>query len=113
MPFIDSKISVPVTDEKKESIKAKLGAAISVMGKTESYLMVGFDDNYDLFFAGEKMEKAAYVSVSVYGSVSPEQADAMTAKICEILEEELSIPGDKVYVTYRGVTDWGFNGRNF
>ncbi len=52
MPFIDSKISIPVSEEKKVSIKEKLGRAISVMGKTESYLMVGFDDDYDLFFAG-------------------------------------------------------------
>ena len=113
MPFIDSKISMTVSDEKKVSIKEKLGKAISVMGKTESYLMVGFDDDYDLFFAGKKVEKGAYVAVSVYGSVRPEQADAMTEEICKILNEELDIPADKVYVTYRGVTDWGFNGRNF
>ena len=29
MPFIDSKITVKLTDEKKESIKARLGEAIS------------------------------------------------------------------------------------
>ncbi|MCI5621980.1 MAG: phenylpyruvate tautomerase MIF-related protein [Lachnospiraceae bacterium] len=37
----------------------------------------------------------------------------MTAKICEILADELAIPGDKVYVTYHGVNDWGWNGSNF
>ena len=57
MPFIDSKISVSVSQEKKEAIKAKFGQAISVLGKGESFLMVGFDDNYDLYFAGDKVEK--------------------------------------------------------
>ena len=113
MPFIDSKISIPVSDDKKESIKRKFGQAVSVLGKTESFLMVGFDDDYDLFFAGEKVEKGAYVSVSLYGNASPDAYSSMTGEICSILNEELGIPGDRVYVTYRGVSDWGWNGRNF
>ena len=37
----------------------------------------------------------------------------MTAKICEIYERELGIPGNAVYVTYHPITDWGWNGQNF
>jgi hypothetical protein len=37
----------------------------------------------------------------------------MTGKICEILGDVLSIPGDAVYVTYHGVHDWGWNNSNF
>ena len=44
MPFIDSKLTVKVDDDKKEALKAKLGQAIGILGKTESYLMVGFED---------------------------------------------------------------------
>ncbi len=113
MPFIDSKITVPVSAEKKDNIKAKLGKALTVLNKTESYLMVGFEDNYDLYFAGKKLEKGAYVSVSVFGDVKPDGCDRMTGKICAILEEELGIPGKNVYVTYHGVHDWGWNGNNF
>ena len=113
MPFIDSKISVAVSDDKKEAIKSKLGQAVSVLGKTESFLMVGFDDDYDLYFAGDKVEKGAYVAVSLFGNASPSAYSEMTGKICDIFEEELGIPGDRVYVTYRGVSDWGWNGRNF
>ncbi len=113
MPFIDSKISVAVSDEKKEAIKSKLGQAVSTLGKTESFLMVGFDDNYDLYFAGDKVEKGAYVAVSLFGNASASAYSEMTGKICGIFEDELGIPGDRVYVTYRGVSDWGWNGRNF
>ena len=113
MPFIDSKITVPVSDEKKESIKTKLGRAITVLDKTETYLMVGFDDNYDLFMGGAKIEKGAYVSVSLFGNASSSAYSQMTGEICRILSEELDIPGDKVYVTYHGVNDWGWNGSNF
>jgi len=113
MPFIDSKVTVALSDAKKEMIKAKLGQAISIMHKTETYLMVGFQDNYDLFLGGKKIEKGAYVSVSVYGSFSSSACDEMTNAICGILSEELGIPGNAVYVTYHGVNDWGWNGSNF
>ena len=113
MPFIDSKITVPVTPEKRESIKSKLGQAIRLLGKTETYLMVGFEDNYDLYLGGNKLEKGAFVSVSLYGNASSYAYDQMTAEICKILSDELGIPGSNVYVTYHGVKDWGWNGGNF
>ena len=113
MPFIDSKITVKVDDAKKESIKSRLGQAVSIIGKPESYLMVGIEDDYDLYFAGQKLEKGAYVSVELFGNASSSAYEEMTGEICSILGEELDIPGDRIYVTYHGVNDWGWNGRNF
>ena len=43
MPFIDSKITVSLTPEKEEAIKTKLGEAIQILNKSETYLMVGLD----------------------------------------------------------------------
>ena len=113
MPFIDSKIAMPVTPEKKERIKTKLGQAVSLLNKTETYLMVGFDDNYDLYMGGKKLDSGAYVSVSLVGNATSDAYERMTGAICDILSQELGIPGDKVYVTYHGVNDWGWNGSNF
>ncbi len=113
MPFIDSKITLPVTTEKKEAIKSRLGKAVAILHKPESFLMVGMEDNYDLYMAGKKLEKGAYVSVSLFGSASSDDYEKMTGEICAIYEEELGIPGEAVYVTYHGVKDWGWNGSNF
>lgn len=113
MPFIDSKITVPVTPEKKEKIKSELGKAITTLHKTETYLMVGIEDSYDLWMAGNKLDKGAYVSVSLFGNASSSDYDKMTAKICDIYEQELGIPGNAVYVTYHPISDWGWNGGNF
>ena len=113
VPFIDSKLTTKVSDEKKEIIKSRLGQTISLLGKSETFLMVGFEDDYDLYMGGQRLEKGAYVSVSLFGNASGDAYEKMTSAICEILESELSIPGDKVYVTYHGVNDWGWNGRNF
>ena len=112
MPFIDSKVTVKMSEDKKEQIKAKLGQAIGLLGKTENFLMVGFEDEYDLYMGGNKLDKGAFVSVKVFGSLQSGACDSMTAKICDILQEELGIPGNAVYVTYQGINDWGWNGSN-
>ena len=113
MPFIDSKITVPVTSELKEEIKSELGKLITTLGKSETYLMVGIEDAYDLWLGGKKLDKGAYVEVKALGSIDGGASDKMTAKLCEILEKELGIPGNAVYVSYWGTANWGWNGSNF
>ena len=66
-----------------------------------------------LYFAGEQLDKGAYVSVDIFGSGTSSAFDKMTGKICEVLEAELGIPSNHVYVEYRATPDWGYNGRNF
>ena len=100
-------------NEKREIIKSRLGESISLLHKAEAYLMIGFDDNYDLYMSGKKLEKGAYVSVSLFGNAPSDAYNQMTAAICNILAEELGIPSNAVYVTYHGITDWGWNGANF
>lgn len=113
MPFIDSKISVPVSEEKKELIKTELGKAISILHKSETYLMVGLQDRYDLWMAGKRLDKGAYVSVSLFGQAAPADYEKLTGVICKLYEKELGIPQSSVYVTYHPVADWGWNGANF
>ena len=113
MPFIDSKVTLKMSDGQKDELKSRLGAAIGTLNKPESYLMVGICDGYDLFFGGKKLDKGAYVEVSVFGDASPAACDKMTGKICDIFADVLGIPGNAVYVTYHNVNDWGFNGSNF
>ena len=113
MPFIDSKVTVKITDQQKEEIKSELGKLITTLNKSEAYLMVGIEDSYDLWLGGQKLEKGAYVEVKVLGNVDAGASDKMTARLCEILEKELGIPGNAVYVSYWGTSSWGWNGGNF
>lgn len=114
MPFIGSRITVQVSKEKKEIIKKRLGEAISLIpGKSETFLMVGFEDNYSLYLGGKELEKGAFVEVKIFGKASDSDYDKVTSAICTIYEEELQIPQDKIYVKYEEVSHWGWNGRNF
>ena len=112
MPFIDTRVTVKLTEEKKEKLKEEYGKVISLIHKPESYLMCGFTDEYSLYFAGEKVEKGAFVSVDVFGEVNP-ACEQLTAEISRILETELGIPPNRIYIKHHGVPDWGWSGRNF
>lgn len=113
MPFIENKVTVKLTEQDRERVKARLGKAVSILHKSETYLMVGFQDGYDLYFGGKKLDRGAYVSVSLFGQASRSDYGKLTEEICKILSEELSIPPHAVYVTYHGIADWGWNGSNF
>lgn len=49
----------------------------------------------------------------MFGKPTPEDTEKMTAAICGLFERELGIPASAVYVTYEGISDWGWNGGNF
>lgn len=114
MPYINSNLTMKLTEEKKNIIKEKLGELISILpGKSEEWLFVGFSDNKTLYFRGEKKEKAAVVEVQICGSVSRDSKEELTSAICKLLKEELSIDGESIYVIFHEIDDWGYNGTLF
>jgi phenylpyruvate tautomerase PptA (4-oxalocrotonate tautomerase family) len=114
MPFINAKIAGALTQEKEIQIKEKMGKAIELIsGKSEEWLMVGFEDHYKLYFKGELMEKGAYIQVRIFGKAPKKEYDVLTVALCNLFQEELEIPADKIYITYDEVETWGWNNQNF
>ena len=112
MPFININTNVAVSKQQEVAVKTKLGKAIELLpGKSESWLMVGFEAEHPLYFRGSDSERIAFVEVSVYGKVSRSAADRLTAAITEILGQELGI--EQSYIKYEEVEIWGWNGSNF
>ncbi len=113
MPFIDAKVSVAVTPVQEESVKQKLGKAISLIpGKSETWLMLNIQPGCHLYFQGTNSEPAAMVEVKLFGSASPAAYGKMTAEVTKILSSELAIPENRVFVKYEEVQHWGWNGSN-
>ena len=113
MPFINTKVTTEITKEKEEILKAELGRAITLIGKGEAYLMLGFEDNCRLWLGGENSADMAFVEVSLLGHTTKEKAEKLTSAICGIFERELNINGDKVYVKYSETDLWGWDSRMF
>ncbi len=114
MPFINTKTNVSISQEKELSIKQQLGQAISLIrGKSESWLMVNFEDNSRLYFAGDGKTPCAFVEIKLYGAASSQEYENLTEKITEIISSELNIQKTKIYIKYEETVYWGFAGHNF
>ena len=111
MPYIKTSTNIKIEDEKLNNIKTKYGEAIRLMGKTEDWLMLEFNDNAKMYFKGDNTNPIVFIDVKVLGSVN--NSDDMTSKLCEIIGEELNIPSNQIYISYQGYTNWGYAGRNF
>ena len=113
MPYIHVQTNLPVSEPERELIKARLGQAVEALpGKSERWLMVRVEPECALWFAGSD-EPAAMVDVSVYGGAPSEAYDALTARVCALLDAVLSLDPSRVYVKYSETPDWGWNGGNF
>ncbi len=114
MPCIDSKVSVKITEEQEKELKTRLGQAISLIpGKSENWLMTGFEDNYHLYFRGDNSEPIAYIEVRIFGGPNKAAFQKMTEEITKIYGDVLGIAPDHMYIKYSATPDWGWNGGNF
>lgn len=112
MPLITTKASTEITKEKEIAIKTQLGKAIELIGKSESWLMVDFQQNCHLYFKGEEAP-SAMVEVDLLGKATQGGYDALTKAITDIVNGELGISPDRIYVKYNEFNHWGYNGFNF
>lgn len=114
MPYIQTRTTVEITPEKEAILKEKLGKAIeAIPGKSEAWLMCEFADRCRLWFQGDNSEPIAYVEVKIFGQAVPVYYEKLTALICGILNSELAIPANRIYVKYEEISHWGWNNKNF
>ena len=113
MPFIHTRVNRPISQEAEKKLTKEYGDAVALLGKSESWLMLQFEDNCRMAFQGKSDRPIAFVGVKLYGRADKEAYERMTGKITAILTDALSIPADSVYVEYEETFHWGWNGSNF
>lgn len=114
MPYISTKTTVKISNDKCEAIKKRLGKAIELIpGKSENWLMLSFEDEGNLYFKGKNDKPLAFVEVKLFGKASGDAYNKLTGEITRILNDELNIQADCIYVKYEEVSTWGWNGSNF
>ncbi len=113
MPFINTKTTKAISNSQKETLTSEFSTITrECLGKAENWVMTGYEDNASLSFQGST-ENIAYVEVKTCGAPSSAGTNQMTTKVCELLERELDIPADRIYVAFFSTNDWGWNGSNF
>lgn len=114
MPFIRIETNVePGQKDQGELVKKISAAAAAMLGKPESYVMVALDAAKPLVFGGTN-EPAAYVSLGSIG-LAREGCAELSAGLCKLLESELSIPQNRIYIDFRNLDGkmFGFDGGTF
>lgn len=113
MPYIEAKLSIKLDENQKNELQAKLTAVVSdAFSKPKTYIMANIEDEKSLYMAEKKLDKGAYIAVSLLGSASKPACQNLTKNICDVLSS-YGIAGSNVYVTYHPVDLWGWNGSMF
>ncbi len=114
MPYIETKTNREISPAQELELKERLGKAIeTIPGKSESWLMLNFEDHCRLYFQGDGKAPAAFVAVKLFGGADRAAYENMTAAVTEILQNVLEIDPARIYVQYTACQDWGWNGGNF
>lgn len=114
MPFINTKTNINITDKKREELKIKFGKVIEIIpGKSENWLMLGFEDNVKMYFKGDDSQPIAFVEVKIFGSSTTEAYESLTKEITKVLNDVLNILPENIYIKFEEVSNWGWNGSNF
>lgn len=114
MPFIISRTNRSISREQEQKLKTRLGKAIeSVPGKSEQYLMLGFEDNCHLWLRSDDSQPMVYIEAAIWGNEAHLGYDKFTAEVTRIFNEVLGIAPDCIYIRYIDIPDWGMAGMNF
>ncbi len=109
MPFIDARFSTPVNTAQEENIKKRLGEAITLIGKSEAYLMVQIQSDCNIYFKGNNDADSAFFEVKLLGKASKNQYTDLVSALCNIASTELGIDGNRVYVKFEECEFWGYD----
>ena len=113
MPYIETKLSIKLDENQKNELQAKLTEVVSIsFSKPQAYIMTEIEDGKSLYMAENKLDRGAYISVSLLGTTSKSACQNLTKSICDILSN-YGIDGSNIYVTYHPVDLWGWNGSMF
>ena len=114
MPFINLKTSAKISAENEATLIKEFGKIITLIpGKTEAWLMLGFEDKCRMAFRGDAENDTAFITVDLLGSASDKAYADMTHAICTTVSYVLGVPFNRIYVKYGEFTHWGYAGENF
>jgi phenylpyruvate tautomerase len=116
MPLILLDTSCDLSDQnKKQSVVKALSRVVAEgTGKPEQYVMAGVHDNVPMLMSGQP-GPCALVTVKAIGGLSKAVNQTVAAQVGQMLQKELAIPGNRVYVTFEELagSNWAWNGKTF
>ncbi len=116
MPYLDFALAKTIGSEQEELLKAEAARIMQrYAGKSENWLYVRIAGGQSLFFQGKRVEQGGVVQIQLVGSLAGSQKKEIITEIGRVLESQLGIPKDQVYIVFTEAKgeNWGWNGQAF
>lgn len=111
MPLIS--IETNQTLENPSSLTEISQAVAAMLGKPESYLMLKFEHNEHMLFAGNS-KPLAHLKIKSLG-LPEDKTQEFSAELCKIMQQHFSIAPDRTYIEFANPERhlWGWNNTTF
>ena len=112
MPFVVSRVNLPISEEQEQALKARLGKAIELVpGKNENHLLLQIEDSCRLWLRGDNRRPMGYLTVSIFGNESHAGYREFSAAVTEIYRELFEIAPEDFYIQFEDITAWAVRGQ--
>lgn len=114
MPLLTLHLSEYPAEPARAKLLAELGGILArLTGKPKDYVMVTLSPA--AVQMGGKTSPAAFGDVRSIGALSPEVNRNISSEICFLLEKNLGIAKDRIYLNFTAIApeNWGWNGTTF
>ena len=107
MPFVVTRVNVPISPAQKLELKGRLGRAIEhVPGKSEAGLLLAFEGDCHLYLAGDGDTPLAYVEANVFANEGHAGYGRFAAEVTSALGEVLGIAPHHIYLCFSDIPVW-------
>ena len=114
MPLFEVRTNQKPSKEETAVIASELSRVCSsLLRKSEDFVMVNFQVDQTLLFAGT-VEPAAFGELRSI-NLPIDETNALAARICSFLSERLDIAENRIYLSFIDIErqNWGWNGKTF
>jgi len=114
MPMVRILAGGEIPEDKRREIIAEASRAVSeVLGKPDAYMMASIEKG--AICMGGNFDKCAFIEVRSIGGLSLPNNEALSARLCELMESRLGIPPNAVYLNFIDMpaSNWGWNKSTF
>ena len=114
MPLLAVDTNVPGDEAADKAFLAKASQGLAqLLGKPEQYVMVRLERHDSMCFAGTQ-DPLAYAELKSLG-LPEERTKELSAGLCELLEDSLGVPPDRVYIEFSSPPRhlFGYNSTTF
>ncbi len=113
MPFLVSKVNIPVSPEQELELKTRLGKAIALVpGKSEEYLLLCVEDQCRLWLRGDSSRPTGYLTVGIFGNENHAGYRDFTAAVTDIYRDLFEIAPEDFYIKFDDITAWSVGGQH-